>query len=268
MVNHSCPYENCTSTFSRPYRLRIHIQRHQGIKELQCTQCDRSYHRRQHLQRHIAEAHQNQSRLENPLPCDHCKRQFNTAWGLRRHQAKIKEPKNRVRQHQCEICSRRFFKPDELERHSLKHERFQCPVPSCPLLWRQFNWTFYVQHMEKYHSEPFVCEHCDEKFFVKSQLRQHVKKHMPKYTCTVAGCNKMFTFAKNMYNHVRFSHGERRYKCNHTGCDWDFKYKTCLQRHIKIHQRNGKITVMANRKIIKEPKYFMANKLATFALKI
>lgn len=268
MVKHSCPYENCTSTFSRPYRLRIHIQRHQGIKQFQCTQCDHGYHRKQHLQRHIAEIHQNQPRLDQPLSCDHCERQFDTAWGLRRHLAKIKEPKTRVRQHCCEICGRRFFKPDELERHSLKHERFKCVIPSCPLSARQFNWTFYVQHMADYHTEPFVCAHCGKHFLIKSQIRQHVRQHMPKFICTQEGCNRKFSFAKNLTHHIRVGHGERTYDCQLKGCDWKFKYKTCFDRHVRVHQQNGRIVAMANRNNKKEPKYLMANKLAAFALKI
>lgn len=268
MVKHACPYEDCTSTFSRPYRLRIHIQRHQGIKEFQCTECDRGYHRRQHLQRHVAEAHQNQSRLEQPLSCDHCERQFNTAWGLRRHQVKIKKQKSRVRLYQCKVCSCSFFSIDDLERHSLKHERFKCVIPSCPLIAHQFNWTFYNQHMAVYHSEPFICDHCDERFLLKSQIREHVKQHMPKFNCTQPNCNRTFLESKNLINHVRIGHGERTYKCNVIGCDWLFKYKACLNRHIRIHQENGKIVPMANRINKKEPKLFMAKKLAALALKI
>lgn len=267
MVNHSCPFEDCNSTFSRPYRLRIHIQRHQGIKEFQCVQCNRSYHRRQHLQRHVAEAHQNQSRLEQPLSCGHCERQFNTAWGLRRHQVKIKEQKTRVRKHCCGICSRRFYSADDLERHSFVHERFTCIIPSCPLLAHKFNWSFYNQHMADYHSEPFECEHCGERFLVKSQIRRHVRLHLPEIPCTVPGCNRTFAFTRNMVNHIQVGHGKRVFKCTVNGCDWEFKYKSCFNRHIKIHQQNGRIIPMVNRIKKTKTKFIMATKLAGLSLK-
>lgn len=269
MAKHPCPYENCTSTFSRPYRLRIHIQRHQGIKEFLCTQCDRGYHRRQHLQRHIDEAHQNHPRLEQPLFCDHCDRQFNTAWGLRRHQVKIKQPKLLDRQHRCETCGRRFFNIDDLKLHSLKHERFKCDIPSCVLSEHKFCWSFYQRHMATYHSEPYVCDHCNEHFLLKSQIKQHVKVHMPSFTCTQLGCGKTFAEYRYMQNHIRLSHTETTYKCNVVGCDWEFKYKNCFKKHvIKVHQQNGRIVSMANRHRKKEPTFSMANKLAGLALKI
>lgn len=271
MARLSCPYDGCTSTFSRPSRLRIHIQRHQGIKEFQCTECKRGYHRRQHLQRHVAEVHQNQHRTERPLRCDHCDRQFKTAWGLRRHQVRIKKQESehqRVRQHPCEICKARFFNIDDLERHSLRHDRFKCDIPSCPLKERLFKWTFYRHHMADYHSEPFTCEHCDQQFVRKSQIRSHVKQHMPRFTCTQSGCNKTFTSANSMEIHVQVGHGERLLKCSVVGCDWEFKYKYCLNRHLKIHQQNGKIVPMANRLKKKEPKFVMARKLAGLCLKL
>jgi len=268
MVRHSCPFEDCNSTFSRPYRLRIHIQRHQGIKEFQCTQCDRSYHRRQHLQRHVGEAHQNQSRLEQPLSCDHCERQFNTAWGLRRHQVKIKEQKSRVRQHPCGICGRKFYSSDDLERHSLIHKRFKCVIPSCPLLEHNFLWSYYQKHMADYHSEPFECEHCSERFLIKSRIRKHVRQHMPRFSCTLPNCDKKFVFSRNLFHHIQVGHGDRTYKCNVMGCDWQFKYKACFNRHMIIHQQNGRIIPMANRINKKEPKFFTAKKLSKLALKM
>lgn len=265
---HACPFENCTLTFTRPYRLRIHVQWHQGIKEFQCAECDRGYHRKQHLQRHIAEAHRNQSRLEHSLPCDHCDRSFDTAWGLRRHQMKMKQLKpSNVREHCCKMCPQRFYTADDLERHSFKHERFRCDVPSCPLLARQFKWKSYHRHMIDYHSEPFECEHCGQKFLIKSQVRRHVRQHMPKFHCTQPGCDKTFAFANNLTHHVQVGHGQRIHKCTVVGCDWEFKYKSCLNRHIKIHQQNGRIVPMANRFTKKEPKLLMAKKLAALALK-
>lgn len=267
MTKHTCPFENCTSTFSRPYRLQIHIQRHRGLKEFQCDQCDRGYHRRQHLQRHVAEAHQTEPRLKNLLNCDHCQRQFSTAWGLRRHQRNV-DVQRKIRMHRCETCGRKFHRANELEIHSLKHERFQCLIPSCPWLTHKFNWAFYHQHMADYHSEPFECEHCGERFLKKSQIRLHVEQHMPKFTCTQSGCNKTFTRSKNLNQHILIGHGERTHKCQVVGCDWAFKYKACLNRHIKAHQKNGRIVSMAKRTKKKEPKFVMANKLAVFALKI
>lgn len=270
MVKHSCPFENCTLTFSRPYRLRIHMQRHQGIKEFQCTHCKRGYHRQQHLKRHIAEAHQNQSRLEQPLFCNHCERQFNTAWGLRRHQIKIEKEirKTHFRPYCCQTCSNKFYTTEDLERHKLRHERFKCNIPSCPLSSHQFHWSYYHRHMADYHSELLECEHCGEKFVKKSQLRDHIREHMPKFTCTQPGCNRTFTFAKNMAMHIVVGHGERKHKCNVVGCDWVFKYKICLDRHIKVHKKNGRIVPMANRMKKKEPKYKTAKKLATLVLKM
>lgn len=271
MVTHSCPLEDCKATFSRPSRLRIHIQRHQGIKGFQCNQCDRGFHRRQHLKRHVAEVHQNQSRLEQPLFCDHCDRQFSTTWGLRRHQAKIKKPKTRTRQYSCETCGHSFFNNDDLKRHTLAHERFKCVIPSCPMLTHQFSWTYYNKHMIEYHSNPFQCAHCDKQFLIKSQIRKHVRQHMPKFRCTEPGCNRTFISAKNVIYHIRVGHGERLFKCDVPECDWKFKYKACLNKHIKAHHENRRIVPMANRinkTKEKEPKYLMANKLATLALKM
>lgn len=71
-----------------------------------------------------------------------------------------------------------------------------------------------------------------------------------------------------MIFHVQVGHGEKTFKCSVTGCDWEFKYKSCLNRHIVIHEKNGRIKPMASRLTKKkEPKYLMANKLARLALK-
>lgn len=268
MVEHLCPFKNCNSKFKRPYHLQTHVQKHKGIKEFNCTKCEHSFHRQQHLQRHISETHENQRRLKKPLSCDHCGRKYNTAWGLRRHQVQIKQVQlKKIRKYRCIKCGKGFFNCDDLEKHSLKHKRFECIIPSCPWSAHKFNWKFYNKHMIVYHSDPFECENCGEKFLLKSQIRQHVEKHLPRFTCTEPGCNKTFAFLRNRNKHVRVGHGERNYKCPVIECDWKFKYKSSYDRHIKCHQQNKQLIPMAKRLHKREQSFITANKLAVLAFK-
>lgn len=273
-IQYPCPYEACTLTFSYSRKLQSHIKHHQGIREFQCTQCDRSFFWRQTLHKHVMKEHKNRKCKEHSLYyCDHCKHPFRTMWGLRRHQIKLKKANYPSRKYPCQICSCKFSTAEDLNSHSFRHQQFSCDVQICPWSTHKFKkWSNYQRHMEKFHSKPFECEYCGFQFPIKSQIRHHVKQHMPMdmVFCTYTGCKKEFISVINMTNHVLITHGHKRtFKCDVVGCDWTFKYKRCLNRHVRTHQRNGKITPMASR-LLKKKKTInkTANKLALLAFKI
>ncbi|KAF7213886.1 general transcription factor IIIA, b [Nothobranchius furzeri] len=104
-------------------------------------------------------------------------------------------------------CKAAFRKPWKLEAHLCKHTGLR----------------------------PFSCENCDKSFCTHYQLTRHERKHSGEkpHKCPNDGCSETFVTSASMKNHMArvHLHQEKRYPCNHQGCEKDFKQKNQLKAH-------------------------------------
>jgi hypothetical protein len=114
----SCP--ECSMVFTTGIDLRKHIdlihQGRQGGKKYQCAICtvefDEKLELKEHLEKHA---------LEKPFKCDICGVRFANQAGQKRHKLRIHDTK--LKTHNCDKCSKKFFDKHDLKRHLKIHKK-------------------------------------------------------------------------------------------------------------------------------------------------
>ncbi|XP_026300388.1 zinc finger protein 729 [Apis mellifera] len=84
----------------------------------------------------------------------------------------------------------------------------------------------------------FACSECNNAFYTKHSLRQHMLRHAgKKYKCGLPGCPTVLRTASELRSHVSLVHeattSTRRYKCS--DCSYAAKTRTQLRRHRARH---------------------------------
>ncbi|XP_006607669.1 zinc finger protein 845-like [Apis dorsata] len=84
----------------------------------------------------------------------------------------------------------------------------------------------------------FACSECNNAFYTKHSLRQHMLRHAgKKYKCGLPGCPTVLRTASELRSHVSLVHdatpSTRRYKCS--DCTYAAKTRTQLRRHRARH---------------------------------
>lgn len=117
--------ELCPKTFSINDDLKIHMKKHDNIREFQCDICGHGSITVTHLRYHKKIVHESTEQH----PCDLCSETFNKKPALWKH----KKTKHRGA-HICDICGVSLMTATYLKVHKLSHDesnkKFPCPV--CP----------------------------------------------------------------------------------------------------------------------------------------
>ncbi|XP_076180238.1 uncharacterized protein LOC143153187 [Ptiloglossa arizonensis] len=84
----------------------------------------------------------------------------------------------------------------------------------------------------------FVCSECNNAFYTKHALRQHMLRHAgKKYKCGLPGCPTVLRTASELRSHRSLVHdspaSDRQYRCS--DCNYAAKTKTQLRRHRARH---------------------------------
>ncbi|PSN69976.1 hypothetical protein BS50DRAFT_547776 [Corynespora cassiicola Philippines] len=154
--NYVCEFKGCGQRFNRPCRLEAHIRTHTKERPFACPHhgCDKDFPRKDHLQRHLKNAHNGE--VERTFACD---------WPG---------------------CEKTFTSNGRLKRHREVHEsKFYCTGHSpCNEVFRKEKAL--MAHIKSAHLEvkPFACTHVDEEtgercsngYQSEGALRRHVAK--------------------------------------------------------------------------------------------
>ena len=196
-----CGYEGCDKRYTTKQSLRKHFITHTGDSKFRCYTGDctgtRRYCDRQALARHIHKKHT----IQRPFTCD--------------------------------ICNKRFPRPDNLishrrNVHSVRDEQNQ------PKNSATDKWIMYSDDEIK----PFKCGYkgCGRKYVRKYGLRRHFVTHIgdSQFRCYTGGCTGEVRYcdSQGLARHIHTKHTiERPYKCDI--CNNQFRRLD----HLKYHQR-------------------------------
>lgn len=117
----ACDMPDCTLRFISKEKLRIHMMRHQGIKDYSCPYCGLRKTTKQELRQHI-----NFHTLERSWACTMCSKVCNSSTSLKKHVRTIHE---KARDYACSYCEKSFANPDTRKYHEMTHtgeKNFEC----------------------------------------------------------------------------------------------------------------------------------------------
>ncbi|KAH8361334.1 hypothetical protein KR200_001499, partial [Drosophila serrata] len=133
----ACEMADCTLRFISQEKLRIHMMRHQGIKNYSCPYCGLRKTTKNELRLHI-----NFHTLERSWKCKYCSKVCNSSTSLKKHVNAIHEKK---RDYACSYCEKSFANSNTRKYHEMTHTG----------------------------EKNFECQECGKKFIQPAALRTH-----------------------------------------------------------------------------------------------
>lgn len=227
-----CDYDKCHKAFTRPSLLTEHqLSVHQGVRPFQCVQCDKTFVRKSHLERHLI-SHLDDS--EKPFHCQHCQKGCTTAQQLKRHE--ITHSKTFICPYQN--CNESFYKHPQLRSHILS---FHLNKLNCEICHKKFQRPYRLRHhMAKYHDPnnltPYQCSfyNCHGAFKNWSELQNHIRNDHPKLSCSI--CAKQCVGENGLQMHMIIHNSDIIIKKNwycHVCPDTKFIKKNDLYSHYR-----------------------------------
>ena len=94
---------------------------HIGAKPFACTQCEKTFAQKAHLDKHIKSHLSNSDRhtCEKPFSCDLCGQAFSNKGNLKRHELNH----TGARPFACPVCEKTFAQKGNLDKHVELHEK-------------------------------------------------------------------------------------------------------------------------------------------------
>ena len=196
----------CGSQFKYKKDLTRHTRSHNSKNTFSCTQCDKSFSRKDHLNKHLH---------MHSFKCRICTLTFTTQLELQTH--------NKIHL-TCEKCGKIFNTKSNLDRHLITHDK-EKPF-SCTECDHNFSQKVHLEKHLMTHS--FKCNECNDSFFTQLELQTHSRGHL-----TCEKCGRIFNTKSNLVRHLITHDKEKPFSC--TECDHNFSRKDHLEKHLMTH---------------------------------
>ena len=194
---------------------------------LECKHCDYKCRKRQPLQTHMLEEHN-----EIIYLCQHCEQIFKDKQELQEHDRRVH---GGVKFPCPELdCNFATSETGELEEHVRNHETLLEACPTCH--HKADNVADLNSHIEAEHmGEKLYCEHCTATAITSESLREHTALNHPKPSPTSCSkCDFATKIAKLLKCHEETFHKTVEYKCSQ--CSFVCNWESSLQSHyVKCH---------------------------------
>ena len=189
----------------QPFDTKKERTAHLRSVHFRCDLCQRSFHDKQTLQRHILSVHQ---KLK-PFKCEKCGKGFSQKSTVKTHDLAVHQDVSDVI---CAICGKAFRDAGHLNAHIQRHHdgtrSHACSL--CPSKF--FNASRLKHHVESTHLglKPHACKLCGKRFGLPGGVTQHMKfvhSQGKRHTCEV--CGKKFVTVGKLNRH-RKTHGNKK----------------------------------------------------------
>lgn len=214
---HICPV--CFKAFEKPSKLLRHSVVHdESRKPFACEvpNCHQRFATEGSLIRHgimhsdlVEQAAP--TKIDKKHICVACKKEFPNQESLASH---FKIHKEESLEFPCNLCTKVFFKLNQLTRHSRTHpenKTHKCNI--CQKLFAQG--SHLIDHLNRHKGvRPHVCTVCNKAFQQSSTLKDHMRTHSDEKPFLCSQCGKSFNNASNLRQHVKRHLDIKPFSCN------------------------------------------------------
>ncbi|XP_071135779.1 zinc finger protein 436-like isoform X2 [Mytilus edulis] len=186
----------CRKSFKNSTSLRIHENRHKGIKPYKCGECDKSFSSSGNLS-----AHRKIHSSDKAYMCTVCGKQYNQHSEFLIHERNHRNE----RPFACKYCDKTFSRSGCLHNHERIHTGVKPYL--CGTCGKAFSRSDRLHIHERCHSgeKPFMCNVCGKVYSDMSNLRSHKKTHDGQlHYCKI--CGKGFVYKTGLNRHEREKH--------------------------------------------------------------
>jgi hypothetical protein len=137
---------------------------------------------------------------------------------------------------ECERQGRAFTQRQKVMRHIQTHTGKKglnlliCTVIMTLRYTHMLTLSFWTNSGDK----PYQCNICNKRFSEANIMTQHMRRHTGEkpYRCPEAGCTKEFSISGALTIHKRVHSGEKPFQCRFEGCDKRFAESSNLTKHV------------------------------------
>ncbi len=194
-------------------------------RSLQCGHCDKTFRRRDHLNKHVLSVHTSERRF----CCHICSKRYTSPGTLRQHMNSSHSQKMLS----CQYCDKTFARNDHMQKHiqgvHLKERKYICQ--HCNKGYTSHGAM--LQHIGKSHLEKnFSCQKCSRKFATNVRLQIHIQEtSLEENTFVCEICTERFPTESALSEHSGKTHKIKSWQCEI--CNHFYKGKYILQAHLK-----------------------------------
>ncbi|XP_061713763.1 zinc finger protein OZF-like [Cydia pomonella] len=166
-----------------------------------CVQCERRF-----VGQSALDAHMVTHTKDLPFECDVCQKRFGSKNSVSRHISQVHE---KIRTHQCQFCSKAFFKIERLRAHVRSHTNER--PHKCEECGKAFSTAHYLKEHALIHgAKHFQCQHCSMSFAKRGNLATHMVKHTKEKRYPCAFCGARFGRSDHRNRHQLTAHKKQR----------------------------------------------------------
>ncbi|GAB0091253.1 hypothetical protein DMENIID0001_060710 [Sergentomyia squamirostris] len=205
--NHTAPNTVCPicGKMVREFRMHDHMKTHQPTKFLTCVICEKVFHNKGSIKRHMERIHL-RLKIFN-VQCTHCEMKFTNHAAQKAHIYKdhLKKPL-----YTCQLCGKGFYfrcsYQNHLPAHGILKKTFKCTF--CD---KTFPHNFLRLAHERVHTgmKMFNCSYCSRSFRARRDLNNHMLKHTGEDIYSCPYCSIPFSSVKRVRTHLKNDHPDK-----------------------------------------------------------